>query len=67
MRSKPSIEYFLLLENLSKEKRKTVDVTLAKCLKVKAKQRKLLLQKTALSEGEGNVAKVSKESKNGRS
>lgn len=36
----------------------------AKSLKVKEKQRKLLLPKTSSSECEGNVAKVPKESEN---
>lgn len=47
--------------NLSDETRKRVDVAPTKSLKVKRKQRKLLLPKMSSSEGEGNSTKVREE------
>lgn len=60
MRNKPSAEYSHLLENLSKEKRKRVNVPPAKSLNVKVKHRTLLFLKTSSSEGEGNGVKMPK-------
>lgn len=57
--SNPSIEYSPLFQNLSKEKRKRVDVASTKSLKVKAKQRKLLLQNASSSEGEWSASIIS--------
>lgn len=58
MRSKPSIDYFPLVANLSKEKRKRIDVTPSKAIKLTVKKRKLVLRENfpseAKSEGEGN-------------